>query len=88
MDVSRNASKSYLDSVLLWNSPESKPSKDLVPVPTLVVIVTSLLPTSQVFVLPPANRNSPTGDLKRHFHVMSTAPRLQSAEPPEADDSL
>lgn len=51
------------DSVLLWRSPESRPSKDLVPVPTLVVMVTNLLPTSHVFVLPPANRNSPTGDL-------------------------
>lgn len=66
MEVSRNRSKNYLDSVLLWRSPESRPSKDLVPVPTLVVMVTSLLPTSHVFVLPPANRNSPTGDLETH----------------------
>lgn len=54
----------YLASVLLCSSPESRPSSDLVPVPTLVVIVTNLLPTNHVLVLPPAKRNSPTGDLK------------------------
>lgn len=67
VEICRNGNKIYLDSVLLWNSPESRPSRDLVPVPTLVVMVTSLLPTSHVFVLPPANRNSPTGDLETHL---------------------
>lgn len=54
---------SHLNSGLPCSSPESKPSSDRVPVPTLVVTVTSLFPTSQVLVLPPARRNSPTGDL-------------------------
>lgn len=55
---------SHLDSEPPCRSPESRPSNDRVPVPTLVVTVTSLFPTSQVLVLPPARRNSPTGDLR------------------------
>ena len=55
---------SHLDSGPDCSSPESRPSNDRVPVPTLVVTVTSLFPTSQVLVLPPARRNSPTGDLE------------------------
>ncbi|KAB1251953.1 hypothetical protein Cadr_000030826 [Camelus dromedarius] len=54
----------HLNSGPPCSSPESRPSSDRVPVPTLVVTVTSLFPTSQVLVLPPARRNSPTGDLK------------------------
>lgn len=54
----------HLNSGPPCSSPESKPSSDRVPVPTLVVTVTSLFPTSQVLVLPPARRNSPTGDLR------------------------
>lgn len=55
---------SHLNSGLPSSSPESRPRSDRVPVPTLVVTVISLFPTSQVLVLPPARRNSPTGDLK------------------------
>lgn len=57
-------SSGHLNSGPPCSSPESRPSSDRVPVPTLVVTVTSLFPTSQVLVLPPARRNSPTGDLK------------------------
>ena len=60
--------RSHLSSGLPCSSPESRPSSDRVPVPTLVVTVISLFPTSQVLVLPPARRNSPTGDLKAQEH--------------------
>ena len=62
-------SSGHLNSGPPWSSPESRPSSDRVPVPTLVVTVTSLFPTSQVLVLPPARRNSPTGDLKAQESV-------------------
>lgn len=58
----------HLNSGLPSSSPESRPRSDRVPVPTLVVTVMSLFPTSQVLVLPPARRNSPTGDLKAQEH--------------------
>ena len=62
-------SSGHLNSGPPCSSPESRPSSDRVPVPTLVVTVTSLFPTSQVLVLPPARRNSPTGDLKAQESV-------------------
>lgn len=63
---------SELDAEPPCRSPESRPSNDRVPVPTLVVTVTSLFPTSHVLVLPPARRNSPTGDL------LGTAVKLEN----------
>ena len=42
----------------------SRPSSACVRTPPLVVMVTSLLPTSQVILRPPANKNSAMGDLR------------------------
>lgn len=42
----------------------SRPSSACVLTPPLVVMVTSLFPTSQVILRPPANRNSAIGDLR------------------------
>ena len=69
----------HLNSGPPCSSPESRPSRDRVPVPTLVVTVTSLFPTSQVLVLPPARRNSPTGDLKAQ--ECRSIPRPQEGAP-------
>lgn len=43
----------------------SRPRSACVLTPPLVVMVTSLLPTSQVILRPPAKRNSAMGDLRR-----------------------
>lgn len=48
----------------LRRSDMSIPSKACVLTPPLVVMVTSLLPTSQVILRPPAKRNSAMGDLR------------------------
>lgn len=42
----------------------SRPSSACVLTPPLVVMVTNLLPTNQVILRPPANRNSAMGDLR------------------------
>lgn len=48
----------------------SSPSNACVFMPPLVVIVTSLLPTNQVILRPPANRNSAMGDLREQSGVI------------------
>lgn len=47
----------------------SRPSSACDRTPPLVVMVTSLLPTSQVILRPPANRNSAIGDLGGRWKV-------------------
>ncbi len=53
----------------------SRPSSACVLTPPLVVMVTSLLPTSQVILRPPAKRNSAMGDLRGHMRSKSRTPQ-------------
>ena len=59
----------------------SRPSNACVLTPPLVVMVTSLLPTSQVILRPPAKRNSAMGDLRRQI---LSIPEKTSPQPPNA----